>query len=208
MAKIYFTLLLCIIPLNTYAADTLILKDGSALTWHYTYDPVLGYCQQTASGSFCVSTSEVIGHTDADPNVVQDFRETLAHVGTRYSDNVLASIESNDERRAVQKLRNRIQTNLVTYAPRSPASYSVVGNSLYGTDGMTATRVGNTWYQSDGTSLTSIGNFTYGSDGSSYSHIGNFTYGNDGTTYNRVGNTVYSSDGSFCSRLGNFINCY
>ena len=38
-----------------------------------------------------------------------------------------------------------------------------------------------------------IGNTIYGSDGVSYQKIGNTTYGSDGSTYQRIGNTIYGN---------------
>ena len=71
-------------------------------------------------------------------------------------------------------------------------SYSIIGNTIIG---------------SDGTSYNRIGNATIGSDGSSWSTIGNTTIGSDGSSWSRIGNTYIGSDGSSCNVIGSSVIC-
>lgn len=86
-------------------------------------------------------------------------------------------------------------------------SYTQYGNSIYGSDGYSATRIGNTVYDNQGNTYSRYGNTTYGSDGSSYTRYGNTTYDNSGGSVTTYGNTSYGSDGSSCTRYGNTMYC-
>lgn len=92
-----------------------------------------------------------------------------------------------------------------------PVSYSTIGNTIYGSDGSTASTIGNTTYRSDGTTSTLIGNTTYRSDGTTSTAIGNTTYGSDGTTASTIGNTIYingpNGTSRTCSNVGATTYC-
>lgn len=53
----------------------------------------------------------------------------------------------------------------------------------------------------------SWGNSIYGSDGFSATRWGNTVYGNDGYSSTRWGNSIYGNDGSSCVIWGNVMYC-
>jgi hypothetical protein len=82
-------------------------------------------------------------------------------------------------------------TLVLVNASAMAQNYNRIGNTTYGSNGISYQQIGNTTHSSTGSTYQQIGNTTYSSSGNTYQQIGNTTYGSNGTNAQQIGNTTY-----------------
>lgn len=85
-------------------------------------------------------------------------------------------------------------------------SSTIIGNTIYNSDGTSSTKVGNTWMNSDGTSSTKIGNTYMHSNGTSSTNIGSTWMNSSNGSSTIVGNTIFNSGSGNLSSYAMFEN--